>query len=244
MSRCGYQAPGCGARCSVLGASKDRIFPGRFLTGTDRTEADRSCEKRSRLVGINIRVVLKESLLHPRHERVRSEQAEEHAARDGDRPLGDVLGHVAAPDYRGAGAHRVTHHASDGHANRVAARRQADRRDLRAIAPLREERDDERLHEHRREQGALLLLLRRLFLLVGVGELRLSLRQLVAAAVPREDRLVQLAKAEEEEEADGEVVRDLLGYLRVIRDSRVGETTRVCVCETNSFFGLRRLIGG
>ena len=61
---------------------EDRIFPGRFLTGT---EADRSCEKRSRLVGINIRVVLKESLLHPRHERVRSEQAEEHAARDGDR---------------------------------------------------------------------------------------------------------------------------------------------------------------
>lgn len=192
----------------------------------------------------DIRVVLKESLLHPRHERVRSEQAEEHAARDGDRPLGDVLGHVAAPDDRGARAHRVTHHASDGHANRVAARRQADRRDLRAIAPLREERDDERLHEHRREQGALLLLLRRLFLLVGVGELRLSLRQLVAATVPREDRLVQRAKAEEEEEADGEVVRDLLGYLRVIRDSRVGETTRVCVCETNSFFGLRRLIGG
>ena len=37
-------------------------------------------------------------------------------------------------------------------------------------------------------------------------------------------------KAEEEEESDGEVVRDLLGYLRVIRDSRVGETTRVCVC--------------
>lgn len=194
----------------------------------------------------DIRVVLKESLLHPRHERVRSEQAEEHAARDGDRPLGDVLGHVAAPDDRGAGAHRVTHHASDGHANRVAARRQADRRDLRAIAPLREERDDERLHEHRREQGALLLLLlRRLFLLVGVGELRLSLRQLVAAAVPREDRLVQRAKAEEEEEADGEVVRDLLGYLRVIRDSRVGETMSV-VCARRTRFSdcLRRLIGG
>lgn len=57
----------------------------------------------------------------------------------------------AATDDGEAGAHAVADRAAEHRADHVLARAQDDGRDLRAVAPLCQEREHERLQQHGRE---------------------------------------------------------------------------------------------
>ncbi|KAJ8574663.1 hypothetical protein ON010_g4550 [Phytophthora cinnamomi] len=84
----------------------------------------------------------------PRHERVQREHHEEDAAYKRHSPLRDARGQELAADDSDARAHGVAEDGAQRHTERVLGRRQRHRCDLRAVAPLRQERHKERLREH------------------------------------------------------------------------------------------------
>mmetsp|Transcript_33068 Transcript_33068/g.81325 ORF Transcript_33068/g.81325 Transcript_33068/m.81325 type:complete len:216 (-) Transcript_33068:222-869(-) len=163
--------------------------------------------------------------VHPGHEGVRAEEEEQHPPAQRHGALRDAAGHVAPAQHRRPRAHRVAQDAPEGDAVGVAGRREPDGGYLAAVAPLGEERDGERLQEHRRHHavehappplhlpplGRLLVLVVLAIARQPAAQFRLHLGQLGLPPLPRDGGVVHRAQPEEEEQTRGDVVRDVLG---------------------------------